>query len=221
MKKRLFITATGTDIGKTFITAALASQAKMLGKTVMAYKPVSTGFGLSNDTDVLMQSLKLPSTQANIERVSPWRYQAPLAPSMAARMENRPIDFDALVTWSKKVFSTSEDITLIEITGGIMVPLDDQHTMLDWVEKSEEAALLVTGSYLGTISHTLTALAVLEQRKIPIAGIIINETQDSPVDLIATADELKRWTKAPVIIVKRRASGDDWENVNELKAIFA
>ena len=191
----------------------MAWQAKALGKSVMAYKPVRTGFAPSNDTDEIIASLGLPKTQENIERVSPWRYEAPLAPSMAARLENRPLDFDALVAWSRKAANGLEDITLLEITGGIMVPLDDRHTMLDWVEETGIPALLVTGSYLGTISHTLTALAVLEQRKIPIIGLIVNKSENSPVSLESTAEELKLWVRAPVISVKRRGAGEGWKDV--------
>jgi dethiobiotin synthetase len=223
MKHRYFITATGTNIGKTFITCALARQAKTLGNSVAAYKPLLTGCDVtkaeSSDTGMLLQSLGLPTTPENIDRISPWRYKAPLAPSMAARLENRTLDVEAVVAWSRKVADGPEDIILIEGVGGVMVPMDDDYTVLDWTDHTRIPALLVTGSYLGTISHTLTALAVLEQRQILVAGIIVNESENSSVTLTDTADEIKRWARAPVIAVKRRKPGE-WKNVSELEALL-
>ncbi len=175
MKKRFFITATGTEIGKTFVTAALVWQAKKLGVNIAAYKPVVSGIDDStfavSDTAALLRALDLFATPENIDLISPWRYTAPLAPSMAARLEGKVLDFDAVVDWSRKAIDGPEDIVMIEGVGGVMVPMDDHHTVLDWMEKTGIPVLLVIGSYLGTISHTLTALTVLEQRKIHVSRV--------------------------------------------------
>ena len=65
---------------------------------------------------------------------------------------------------------------LIEGVGGIMVPLDERHTVLDWMSALRLPVLLVAGSYLGTISHTLTALHVLAQRNLDIAAVVVSES---------------------------------------------
>jgi dethiobiotin synthetase len=217
MSQPYFITATGTGIGKTFITAALARQAAALGRTVAAFKPVISGFdeadAASSDTGLLLVAQGLPVTRETIERISPWRFKAPLAPSMAAKLEGRTLDFDALVAFSKKALQS--DVALIEGVGGVMAPLDERHTMIDWIAAADAPVLLVTGSYLGTLSHSLTALEVLENRKIPLRAVIMSETENATVPLANSADELRRWTKVPVIAVKRR-SGNDWHDVKEL-----
>jgi dethiobiotin synthetase len=224
MKQRLFITSTGTGIGKTFITASLVRQAKALGKSVMAYKPVISGFDAKrpqeSDTGILLQSLDLPATPENIARISPYRFAAPLAPSMAARLERRRIDFDELVAAGQKAMAGPGDIMLIEGVGGVMAPLDDKCTVIDWIEALEIEALLVTGTYLGTISHTLTALAVLEQRAIPVFAIIVSESEESTVSLQATVNELAGRTRLPVIGIERRKP-DDKALITELRGLFS
>ena len=225
MRKRFFITSPGTDIGKTFITAAMVRQAKALGRSAAAYKPVISGFDAEkpekSDTGILLHGLGRLITADSIERVSPWRYELPLAPPMAARVEERPtLDFNKLVSFSREVIDGPEHIVLIEGAGGVMSPLDGKHTVLDWIEACGIPVVVVSGSYVGTISHTLTALAVVQQRKIPIHALILDESEESGVSLDATAAELKRWIHAPIIPVGRRSCPDGWKYVPELKTIF-
>jgi dethiobiotin synthetase len=126
---------------------------------------------------------------------------------MAARLENHPIDFEALVAATRAMIAGLEEIVLIEGIGGVMVPLDERHTVLDWIAALDIPVLLVTGSYLGTLSHTLTALAVLTQRKIPLRAIIVSETEASAVPLEATADELAHRSGVPLIALRRNTTG--------------
>lgn len=199
MNQRYFITSTGTGIGKSFITAAMVRQAKALGQSVAAYKPVISGFDpaqpADSDTGLLLKSLGKPLTPENIEHISPWRYAAPLAPSMAARMENKPLDFRALVAHSQKALEGTEDIVLIEGVGGVAVPLTQFRTVLDWMQFLAIPTLLVTGTYLGSISHTLTAISTLKQRHIPLRAIIVNESEGASVSLEDTVSELKIWVE--------------------------
>ncbi len=223
MKQRFFITATGTDIGKSFITAALARQAKALGRSVMAYKPILSGFDPSHpetsDTAFLLRSLDLPLTAENIKRVSPWRFKAPLAPSMAVRMEGRKIDFDALLQHGHTVLSGHEDTILIEGVGGVMVPLNNDHTVLDWMALLNAPVILVTGSYLGALSHTLTALVALRQKNVRVHGIVVNESENPTVSLPDSVDELAHWTDFPIYAVKRHQNSD-WNSSEEVKTLL-
>ena len=121
---------------------------------------------------------------------------------MAAEREDRSIPFDDLVAFCRE--DTGEDVTLIEGIGGVMVPLDRRHTVLDWIAALEIPALLVTGSYLGTLSHTLTAAGVLRARNVKLAGVIVNESETQPVAPEETADVLARFVAdVPVRIVGR------------------
>jgi len=195
--KTLFVTATGTGVGKTYITAALARAMTEQGKSVRVLKPVVSGFDFADpddsDTAVLLESLGLPLTKEAIEACSPWRFAEPLSPDMAARREGRDIDFEALVQFCRDAQAGSEDFLLIEAVGGAMVPLDNSHTVLDWMAALKVPALVVAGSYLGTLSHTLTTLATLRQREIPIAGLVVDESEDGPVPLDETLRTMERF----------------------------
>src|SRR5215217_5058199 len=94
-----FVTATGTAVGKTFVTAGLIRQLRRAGRTVKALKPVVSGFDSSfsadSDPGVLLTALGGSVSLADIERIAPWRFSAPLSPDMAAQREGRSLDLDA------------------------------------------------------------------------------------------------------------------------------
>ena len=95
---------------------------------------------------------------------------------MAARRENRAIDFDALVDFSRSAVATNKGTLLIEGIGGVMVPLDDRHTVLDWMTALNIPVVLVTGSYLGSLSHALTSIDAAAPASSSIKAVVVNET---------------------------------------------
>jgi dethiobiotin synthetase len=205
----LFVTSSGTGIGKTFVALKLIAELKAAGRRVRALKPVASGFDAAHpadgDTGELLRALALEPTAANLDAVSPWRFAAPLSPDMAAARERRTIPFDALVAHCR-VAERSGEVTLIEGVGGVMVPLDAEHTVLDWIAALEAPTLLVVGSYLGTLSHSLTAAAALRARGVTLAGLIISESEEQPVPAAETAATLARFTApVPVRVLPRAA----------------
>ncbi len=191
--RALFVTGTGTGVGKTVVAAALCRELRAMGRGVRALKPVISGWDSddvpASDTGMLLTSLGAPLTHEAVDAVSPWRFAAPLSPDMAAAREGRRLDVEAILAFCR---AAEGDPLLIEGVGGVMVPLDDRHTVLDWMAALGIPALLVAGSYLGTISHTLTALAALRARAIPVAGLAISESPESPVPLAETRDTILR-----------------------------
>jgi dethiobiotin synthetase len=221
-----FVTAIGTDIGKTFVAAGLIRHFRAAGRAVEAIKPVATGFdpaaAATSDPGVLLSALGRPVTPAEIERVAPWRYAAPLSPDMAARREGRALDFDALVEFCRRAIADHQDMLLIEGIGGVMVPLDDRHTVLDWIAALHIPLVLVAGSYLGSLSHTLTGLDVIARRELILKAIVVNETPVSTVPLAYTAATLSRFAGAtPVIAIPRLpAAGTELRALGELAALL-
>jgi len=193
-----FVTATGTDIGKTFVTAGLIRHLRGRDREVRALKPIVSGFDDAHpggsDPAVLLDALGHPVTPPAIADISPWRFRAPLSPDMAAAREGRSLDVDAVLTYCRAEIGRKAPLLLIEGVGGVMVPLDGRHTVLDWMAALDLPVLLVTGSYLGTLSHTLTALEVLRHRKLRVAALAVNETAGSTVPLAETMDTLARFT---------------------------
>ena len=209
----VFVTGTGTDVGKTFVTAALVRHLRSSGKVADAFKPVMSGFDpadiAGSDAAVLLAALGRAVTDAEVERIAPWRFTAPLSPDLAARAEGRAIDFNALVEFSRDAVY-GRGTVFIEGVGGIMVPLDQTHTVLDWMSALRIPVLLVAGSYLGTISHTLTALHVLAQRNLDIAGVVVSESLVPGASLDDTVATIARFAvPIDVIGVPRMSPGAD------------
>ena len=191
----IFVTSSGTDIGKTFVTLQLIAELKSLGVRVRALKPVASGFDAAaadtSDSGLLLRALGLAVTAENLDVVSRWRFAAPLSPDMAAARERRAVPWPALLAACRA--PSDVDVTLIEGIGGVMVPLDGEHTVLDWIAALGVPALLVVGSYLGTLSHTLTAATALQSRAVPLAGVVVSESLQQPVPLEDTVAALTRF----------------------------
>lgn len=205
----VFVTSSGTDVGKTFVMLRLIAELTAAGRRVHALKPVASGFDPTNpqssDTALLLRAQGLALNEANFDSVSPWRFAAPLSPDMAAAREQRSIPFDGVVATCRAADARAE-VTLIEGVGGVMVPLDERHTVLDWIAALGAPALLVVGSYLGTLSHTLTAAAALRQRGVGILGIVVSESALQPALAEETAAVLSRFVTAPVVVLPRGAT---------------
>ena len=212
--KPFFITSTGTGIGKTLTTTSLCWQLRQQGKSVTALKPVISGYDpidLDNDSAKILKSCGITPTARLMETISPWHYSVALAPNMAAAREGNPVDLDKLVQFCLDHTTLASDILLVEGVGGIMVPLNNQHTVLDWMEALQWPVILVAGSYLGSISHTLTAAQVLKARGLEIHAVVICESYYRAVDLIDTATTLETFLpkSVPVIKIPRMASSEE------------
>ena len=207
----IFITATGTDVGKTYVAASLIGHFRQMGRTVEAIKPVVSGFdpaqAVNSDPGVLLRALGFPVSAEAIERISPWRFRAPLSPDLAARREGKSINVDEVTAFCQSAVERRQDLLLIEGVGGIMVPLDDERTILDVMMALRLPLVLVTGSYLGSISHTLTALDSLFRRDMNLLAIIVCESPGSDVPLDDTVATISRFAE-PVIGVPRRKRPD-------------
>jgi dethiobiotin synthetase len=199
-----FVTSTGTDVGKTFVTAGLIRYLRTSNQAVGALKPVVSGYDSSvvetSDPAVLLGALGRRVSAQEIAAIAPWRFRAPLSPDLAAARENRGIVFDELVEFSRTAVARNNGILFIEGVGGIMVPIDSQRTVLDWMAALGIPLLLVVGGYLGTISHTLTALDVLAQRKLSLAAIVVSESERNPVELEHTVASIARFANGVDVI---------------------
>ena len=209
--RAVFITGTGTELGKTFVATGLIRALRREGSSVEAMKPVVTGFDPAaaeeSDPARLLAAMDRPATPEDIARISPWRYGAALSPDMAARVERRVLDVDEVIAFCRAAVASVRGTLLIEGVGGIMVPLDDRRTVLDWMAALRLPLILVAGSYLGTLSHTLTALDVLARRGLAVAAVIVSESSAATVPLGETMRTLANFTgDLPLLAVPRLAA---------------
>lgn len=218
MTGTLAITGTGTEIGKTHVTAALARQLRARGATVTASKPVSSGctadeHGRLWSPDGLELAAAAGADPADWDRHQRWfpeRFAAPLSPHQAADRAGRLLSVDLLAEYGRELARGDADWVLAEGVGGVMVPLSDGTTVLDWLAIQGWPVLVVAGTYLGTLSHTLTALRCLAGAGVPLAGVVLNRHGwDEPVPPTETARTLRAFhADLPMAILPDTDAGE-------------
>lgn len=176
----LFVAGAHTDVGKTHVACALIRAARARGLAVDALKPVVSGFDpadwSTSDPGRLLEALGRPRSPEALATISPWRFAAPLAPPMAARLEGRALPLAPLAAAAADWLAAGgADLRLVEGVGGLMSPIADGATGLDLMLALGLPAVLVGGAYLGGLSHTLTALEVLSSRALPVRAVVVSE----------------------------------------------
>jgi dethiobiotin synthetase len=220
---RLFVSGSGTGVGKTLVTCILVRQLRAAGREARALKPVISGFDPSDvadsDTGRLLAVMDEPLDKAAIGSISPWRFSEPLSPDMAAAREGRRLDVGEIAGFCRYAGPAEGDsVVIIEGVGGVMAPLSDEETVIDWMTALNWPVVLVAGSYLGTLSHTLTAVEAVRYRGLKLSGVVISESADNPVPLVETIETIARFvTETPVIGLPRYDTAR--ENVGNLPNI--
>ncbi len=214
-----FVTASGTNVGKTHVMSTLCWQLREAGKQVTALKPVISGYDPEdtyNDAAMILRSCGLEPTDALTKSISKWRYKAPLAPNMAANSDQiKQLDMQELVAYCKEHETVSSDVLMVEGVGGILVPLNDEYTVADWMHELDWPAILVVGSYLGTISHTLSAIEVLQKRNIPVRALVVNQSPNIDIPLEDTVATFEKFVDDDIPIVKmpRVEKHEPWKHM--------
>lgn len=215
----LFITSSGTGIGKTAITTSLCWQLRQRGREVAALKPVVSGYDPmdpGSDSALILSSCGITPSPEAMATISPWRYHAPLAPNMAAALEGGEVELEKLVAYCREYEALAQDVLLVEGVGGVMVPINGRHTVLDWMKALGWPVLLVVGSYLGAVSHALTAITVLQTSGLSVKAVLLSESEGSSVGVRETADTLQQFVPAGVPVVKLwrvQNEGELWKHM--------
>lgn len=163
MPKHYIIAGIGTEIGKTVCSAIIT-------KALQAdyWKPIQAGN--LTDGDAYWVQQWVPGTEVH---TSTYALQNPLAPHTAAELDGTRIDLNAFH------LPETKNNLVVELAGGIMVPLNEKHTNLDLIERLGLPVILVSKNYLGSINHTLMSFEILKSRNIKIAGIVFNGQTNS------------------------------------------
>jgi dethiobiotin synthetase len=219
MSRGLFITGTGTGVGKTYVAALIATALREAGKRVGVYKPVASGCGLvqgkltSPDAVALWEAAGRLGT---LEQVCPQRFAAPLAPHLAARAEGRRVDA-RLLRGGINFWRETSEFVLVEGAGGLMSPLSDDDYNADLAAELGYPLVVVAANVLGTINATLQTLITARaygaagsgergaeskpRRGLAVAGVVLNSPTASTGDasVASNADELSRRSGVPLL----------------------
>lgn len=200
----IFVTGTDTGVGKTVVSASLALQMKRQGYTVGVMKPVETGIsnaGMAQSDAVRLQAI-VESDDA-LAAICPFLFELPLAPLAAAQAERRQID-PAIIYKVYRLLSRQYDYLVMEGVGGIHVPLAPNIDVLDLIVQMKLPVVVVGRSRLGGINHALLTVEAVRRRKIPIAAIVLNQTEPgrSKLDRLqerTTVEILRKKAGVPVL----------------------
>lgn len=227
----LFITGTGTGVGKTYVAALIARAMRDSGKRVGVYKPVASGCErlegrlVSPDAISLWEAAGRPGT---LEQVCPQMFAAPLAPPLAARAEGRRVD-GCLLRDGIEFWRATSDFLIVEGAGGLMSPVSDDDYTADLATEFGYPLVVVSANELGTINATLQTLITASMycrggsreleagsgngECLDIVGIVLNSptARDRDPSTDSNADELARRCVAPLLAVVEHGGGFDRE----------
>ncbi len=186
MAKRIFITATNTDIGKTYVTSHLLKHYASLGFKVGVIKPIETGV-VEEPLDgslllALVQSLNAEMVELSVDDIVPIQFRLPAAPYCANDAKN--IDLSVVDEAIDKIEALC-DILIIEGAGGLYVPIDKETMIIDLIERFEAKALLVSHCRLGCINDTILSIKALQERDIDFVWTLNCHTDDESFSTVS------------------------------------
>ncbi len=217
----LFFTGTDTGVGKTFVTAAVASLLRRQGRPVAVCKPVATGAlpwaggWVSEDTRLLAEAVGRPN---EVRQITPWAFPEPVAPPVAARQHGVTLRLDELAG-AVRTRQQRDGVVLVEGVGGLLCPLTERETVADLAGVLRLPLVIVARRGLGTLNHTLLTLEAARSRQLPVAGIVVNDTEPDRGPAWATnVAELERRVDVPILAVIPYRPGRGWRAWGEVAA---
>ena len=217
MANNLFLTATGTELGKTYISGLLLKAMREAGKNIGYFKAALSGTDENGETD-LAYAVRLANSAAGgklppVDAVCPYIYKTAVSPHLAGKLENNPVSMDVVLK-EYSALSKKCDYVLTEGSGGAVCPVIDDGSKITMLTDVVAAvfmpvrprAVIVAGCYLGTINATLMTVEHLRGKGFGIEGVIFNRykggvPEDNNIEMI------KRLTGLKVIDVIKEGGG--------------
>ncbi len=179
--KPIFITGTGTDVGKTLVAAIIAEALQ-----ADYWKPVQAGYEEGTDSITVQELL---SNKKSVVHPELYRLALPASPHISAANEEIKIKLKKI----KKYIPQTKNQLLIEGPGGLLVPLNEKEFVLDLIKKIKARVIIVSRNELGSINHSLLTASLLKKQKIKVAGWIFTE------NYMTYEQQIAAWSGYPVI----------------------
>ena len=197
----LFVTGTDTEVGKTVAACALARWLARRGRNVAVMKPIASGCRVagagrlvSADAELLLEAA---GCDEPLDRVNPIALRAPLAPTVAARLDSRAVDL-ARAAKSFRALARRYDYMVVEGIGGLAVPLTRRRTVADFAGTLGLDLLVVARAGLGTLNHTTLTVEYARSRGLAVRAVVLNGTTGRDRSEKTNAGEIRRLTRVPV-----------------------
>lgn len=194
--KTYFITGTDTNCGKTYVTRSLLQA----NPKSIALKPIASGCLRQGQDLVSEDALQLHIREnVTLEAINPWRFERAVSPHLAAKLEGRRVSAQEIMDYCLSWNHPDYDTVYIEGAGGLLVPLNEEETWIDFLKLSKIPVILVVGMKLGCINHSLLTQSVLEMHGIECSGWIAN-CIDPEMDLLEeNLQTLRTRLQAPLL----------------------
>jgi len=177
----VFVTGTGTEVGKTVVAAVLARTLAEKGKSVAVFKPAVTGLEEEGETDHALLRRASDSSQSD-EEIAPYRYQPPASPHLAAALAGDEIDPERLRQAASQA-AVGADAIVCEGVGGFLVPLSPTYLVRDLAVDLGYPLVIVASPGLGAINHTLLTLESARAAGLEVAAVVLNPWPEDPSEI--------------------------------------
>ena len=221
MNKKIFITGTNTEVGKTFITKNLIERIQLKGYSVSPYKPVETGCIkksltlIPNDSMIYFRAI---NKRIALDQINPYRFLEPISPAAAIKRSKRKVTINDYLSKLKDL--PNSDLTIIEGAGGLCSPLAPDGYNIDLIRKAKVSTVLVAKDEIGVINNVILSLSMLEKYKIKVLAIVLNRKVSSQPDGMNNYQEIKSLTKVPLIQILNKKEDNDREFKKLIKIIL-
>ena len=222
MNKKIFITGTNTEVGKTFITKNLIERVQLKGYSVSPYKPVETGCIKKSLTLIPRDSMiyfRAINKQIALDQINPYRFLEPISPAAAIKRSKRKVTINDYLSKLKEL--PNSDLTIIEGAGGLCSPLAPDGYNIDLIRKVKVPTVLVAKDEIGVINNVILSLSMLQKYKIKVLAIVLNRKVSSQPDGMNNYQEIKSLTKVPLIQILNKKEDNDREFKKLIKIILA
>lgn len=177
----MFVTGTSTEVGKTVVAAVIARTLAEEGKRVAVFKPAVTGLEEEGETDHALLRRASGSNQGD-EEISPYRYQPPASPHLAAALAGEEIDPERL-RQAARAAAAGVDAIVCEGVGGLLVPLTPTYLVRDLAVDLGYPLVIVASPGLGTINQTLLTLESARAAGLEVAAVVLNPWPEHPTEI--------------------------------------
>ena len=197
--KSLFVTGTDTDVGKTCVSASIVKNLRDMGIDVGVMKPFASGYkknssSLPQDVEILM---KYSDSHDPTDLINPYFFEIPTSPYDASKILGQKISLQKITDAYDKLL-LSHDLVIVEGIGGLMTPITRNYFVSNLISELDIDTIIVTGSKLGTVNHTMLTYEHCKQMHLKLKGFVVNQTEPNGYELSNLKQQIMELTNQTV-----------------------
>jgi dethiobiotin synthetase len=190
--KKFFITGTGTDIGKTYVTKCLLNQYAKNYRVIGA-KPIAAGLNDIGLNDDITELMKLQNMNLSYQQLNLYHFQQPISPHIGFMQAGLHFDVDKFIKYANELYGNNPDYIFFEGAGGILSPVDDNLSNLDLIKMLDIPIVIVVGIKLGCLNDAMLVSNILKQTKVKVRGWVANQINPDMLGFEENIEYLKKY----------------------------